>query len=98
MWSYSTNLYYLSPSDLTGGVYNLTLKAQYKSGIGTVGSGNARMFPKQRPYNYYNYFHRYNFDAAWSGKVYSVAVQPVIYSVTPTAGSIAGGTVVKVSE
>lgn len=96
MWTYSQNLYYLPPNDIPGGYYNLTFTAQYDADAGYVGTGNARMFARQRPLSSYSYFYRYNFDAVWSGKVFSVAVQPTIYSITPSSGSIVGGTVLTV--
>lgn len=96
MWSTSQNLYYRPPGDLSAGYYNLSLNARYDSSVSNVGTGNARMFSRQRPYPSNNYFQRYSFDATWSGNAYSVALQPVIYSVSPESGSISGGTVVTV--
>jgi hypothetical protein len=96
MWTYSQNLYYLPPNDIPAGYYNLTFTALSDANAGYVGTGNARMFARQRPFSSYSYFSRYNFDAVWSGKVFSVAVQPTIYSVTPSSGSIVGGTILTV--
>lgn len=92
MWSSSTNIYYRPPQDVTAGFYNISLTAQDDQSNGAQGSGNARMFAKQRPYSSLDYYHRYNFDASWAGNVYSVSVQPVVNSVSPSKGSIAGGT------
>ena len=95
MWSRSTLLRYKTPADVVAGHYNLTMDVQTDLSRGNRGSGVARTFPDQRPFYYtYDMTHLYNYAATLSGRTYSVGVLPVVASVTPALGSVAGGTVV----
>jgi hypothetical protein len=95
IWSYNTDVYYLPPSDMQAGFYNLSFSVQ--TDTNNMGSGFARTFPLQKYSNYADFWHRYLYDATWSGNVYSVNLQPVITSLSVHAGSLAGGTKLTVS-
>jgi hypothetical protein len=97
MWSQSANVYYIPPSDATGGFYNVTLESQDDQSAGSRGTGFARFFSQQRAFSNWGLPYDYSFDATLTGKVYSTSLNPVISSVSPSSGSIAGGTSVKIT-
>lgn len=95
--STTSTIYYHPPSDLSAGFLNLTLSSQDAQTNGKKGTGFARMFPARRPVDYaYDYTYTYNFDASLSGVPFSVCLLPVIASVSPAVGSLAGGTLVTI--
>ena len=93
--SFEKIVYYYPPDDMMTGYYNLTVTLQNDFSTGSFSTGNARMYPVHKDTNTYYYF--YNFDSTLSGTVYSLALLPVISSVLPSMGSVAGGTMVKIS-
>jgi hypothetical protein len=98
MWSRSSVINYRPPADMPAGFYNLSLfvdSSQYPSGY--YGDGKARMYPIQESFAYgFGYFYDSNFDATLSGDAYSLCLMPVVTSVFPEAGSVAGGTELRV--
>jgi hypothetical protein len=90
-------LWYKPSVDMPAGYLNLTLVQQddfdddYKST-----SGYARMFEEDKlNSDYYDDF--YMFYSSLKGTPYSICVLPAIINVSPSAGSIAGGTNVLIS-
>jgi hypothetical protein len=96
MWSSSSQVNYLPPSDLTAGFYNLTFQSQDDQSHGTQGTGLARMFPKQPAYDNWGYPYGYNWDCSLKGTVYNVALFPTISSISPSKGSLNGGTLLTI--
>lgn len=81
--------YYRVPEDLMSGFYNLSLNVRDSEPSGGVGTGNARMFDKDRLNN--DRFDRFFlFASTLHGTSYSVCVYPVISSLSHSAGSLAG--------
>lgn len=96
-WSRSSLLYYRAPEDMTSGFYNLTLAVKNDQTQGNYANGVARMYPVQKSFLYENnYQYDSNFDASLAGVPYTTCVLPVITSVSPASGSVAGGTVLTV--
>jgi hypothetical protein len=91
-WSWEKFVYYRPPDDMTGGFYNITVKLQNFTGY--VSTGIAETFPVHKYSPTYYYF--YNFQSTLLGTVYSLGLFPVVTSVAPAVGSLAGGTVVKI--
>jgi hypothetical protein len=91
-WSWTTKVWYQPSMDMNAGFYNLSMSVQSDQSKGDRANGLARMFPKQKPYPQWDYFYTYNFDSSASGEVYSYCLQPVIESVSPSIGSLVGGT------
>ena len=94
MYSYEKFIYYYPPDDMVGGFYNLTLSLQNDQSNGPRSTGLARMYPSHKLSDTYNYF--YNFGATLKGTVYSLCLFPAISSVSPSSGSVAGGTAVNI--
>ena len=97
MWSSQQRVNYKAPEDLVAGYFNLTMTNQNDQSSGYRGTGTARMFPNQKAYATWKYPYGYNFDATMTGKVFSVSVQPSIRTISPSLGSIAGGTRVTIT-
>lgn len=98
MWSTTNELYFRPPEDMSAGFYNMTYSAQDDQSSGSEGTGLARMWPRQRSLSYaYDYSYQYLFDASPSGRVFNLAMLPSVAVVSPTAGSVAGGTVITLS-
>jgi hypothetical protein len=96
MWSSSTQVNYLPPSDLAAGFYNLSFQSQDDQSHGTQGTGLARLFPKQPAYDNWGFPYGYNWDCSSKGTVYNVALFPTISSISPSKGSLNGGTLLTV--
>jgi len=95
-WSLSSQLRYRPPVDMSAGFYNLSLTVLNDPNYGN-GVGLARMFPKQKSFLYeLDYSFNYNFDTTLSGTPFSICLQPVITNISPSRGSVAGGTIVTV--
>ena len=76
---------------------NLTLTTQNTNSVSWMAAGLARMFPDRRVANYaYDYTYSYNFDASMAGIPFSICLLPVVSSVSPRIGGVAGGTVVTI--
>ena len=90
-------LWYRALPDAVAGHHNLTLQQQddLSDGI-TSTSGFARMFGEDK-LDSYNYDDFYMFQSSLMGTVHSLTLLPTITSVSPSLGSIAGGTKVLVS-
>ncbi len=97
MWSSQQRVNYKAPEDMVAGYFNLTMTNQNDQSSGYRGTGKARMFPNQKAYATWKYPYGYNFDSTMTGKVFSVAMQPSIRSISPSLGSIAGGTEVTIT-
>jgi len=83
-------IYFRPPDDLVAGFYNLSFYLQNDFSNGQASTGLARMFPFHKlTETYWNF---YNFDSTLLGTVYTICLFPAISSVTPSVGSIAGGT------
>ena len=96
-WSRSSVLQYRAPSDKTAGFFNLSLTVDNDQATGMKASGLARMYPIQESFQYeLNYQYDYNFGVSLAGEPYSVCLLPVVTSVSPRTGSVAGGTVLTV--
>eukprot|EP01034_Spumella_vulgaris_P036305 gene36305-44789_t len=98
-YSTTQQVFYRPPEDLSAGFYNLSLqlKGDADSHIDGEGFGYARTFPEHKPLAYtYDYSYKYNYDSSISGVSFSVCVLPVVMSVSPAFGSIAGGTTVTI--
>ena len=87
-------IYFQSPPDISAGFYNVTVALQNDFSNGYASTGNARMYAGHL-YSYYYYFK--NFDATLSGTPYSICIFPVVSSVYPRLGSLAGGNEVTIS-
>lgn len=97
IWSNQQRVNYKAPEDLVAGYFNLTMTNQNDQSSGWRGTGKARMFPKQKAFPTWKYPYGYNFDSTMTGKVFSVALLPSIRSISPSLGSIGGGTVVTIT-
>lgn len=104
------NLWFRPAMDQVAGFSNLSLIGEIPGGK-IIGSGLGRMFGNNVPYfthplramrswaNDYQWMftgHSYHFDASPSGIAYSVCVLPVISSISPHIGSLAGGTTITI--
>jgi IPT/TIG domain len=92
-WHYSTktirNLYYRPPFDLTAGYYNISVTFSNPDTLmDDVDTGLANLFPFDSSKTQYT--------LSPSGVVYTSAIYPVITRVSPSNGSIAGGTAVTI--
>lgn len=85
---------------MTAGAFNLSLVIQDTETVG-LGTGTARMFPNQGPLGLFGptdqSSHTYNFDATLAGVPYSEFLFPDISQISPSVGSVAGGTVMTIS-
>eukprot|EP01042_Synura_sphagnicola_P001296 gene1296-1469_t len=88
----------MPPDDIMAGYYNLTLTL-INDGSGNFDSstGIARMFTWHNPFFISAPWNSNNFDSTLLGTVFSLALFPAVTSVTPAAGSIAGGTLVTIN-
>ena len=95
---YDKYIYYMPPDDIMAGYYNLTLTL-INDGSGNFDSstGIARMFTWHNPFFISAPWNSNNFDSTLLGTVFSLALFPAVTSVTPSAGSIAGGTLVTIN-
>lgn len=97
VWSSQQRVNYKAPEDMVAGYFNLTMTNQNDQSAGYRGTGTARMFPNQKAYPTWRYPYGYNFDSTLTGRVFSVGLMPSIRSISPSVGSIAGGTRVTIS-
>jgi hypothetical protein len=97
MWSSTSKVYYRTPTDIPAGFANLSMTSQDDQTGGTEGTGLARMFPNRIPIGYsYDKSYGKNFRTSPAGVSYSLEVVPSVASVSPSKGSLAGGTVVTI--
>jgi hypothetical protein len=89
-------LHYRPPTDMSAGFYNFSLVVQDDFTHGSASTGTALMFEKDRPNNG-NYYRFYFFQSSLHGVSYSICLFPSISAVTPSLGSIAGGTIVTIT-
>ena len=87
-------IYFRPPDDLVAGFYNLSFYVQNDFSNGQASTGLARMYPFHKSSETYWYF--YNFDSTLLGTVYTMCMFPAISSVSPSVGSIAGGTILTI--
>lgn len=86
---------YYPPADMPCGFGNLSFTTE-NSEL-SIGPGLARMFPDKRPVDYaYDFTYGRNFDSTISGTAFSICLLPVIISISPAIGSLAGGTIVTI--
>eukprot|EP01036_Dinobryon_divergens_P038166 gene38166-50050_t len=95
MWSSEKIIYYRPPDDMTAGFYNLTVALQNDFSTGSFSTGYARMNPKHKGSDTYYYF--YNFASTLSGTVYTLCLFPAITAISPSTGSLAGGTAMTIT-
>jgi len=91
-WGSAYTLYFRPPGDIPSGFVNLSLVVS--------GVGSALTFPNRRPAVFSSditYAFNYNYAASLGGIPYSVCLFPVITGVSPSVGSMGGGTVVTIA-
>jgi hypothetical protein len=89
-------LYFRPPQDMPGGYLNLSLTAQDDFSHGSASTGRAFCFENGR--NVDGAFQRfYMYQSTLNGTVFNSAVYPTIFAVSPSIGSIAGGTIVTIT-
>lgn len=97
-WSTSTLLYYRPPGDAPAGFLNMSVVVDNWSQAQYMEPGAANFYPIRMPLDYrYDYNYKYNFASSLAGVSYSTLLLPVVASVSPRLGSVAGGTVVTIN-
>ena len=89
------DLYFRPPEDMSGGYYNLSMVVQDDFTHGSASTGIAITFDTDR-YDNSNYYRFYLYQSSLHGISYSVCLLPSISSISPSLGSIGGGTTVTI--
>lgn len=97
-WPLQTTLYYRPPGDAPAGFLNMSVVVDNWSQAQYMEPGAANFYPIRMPLDYrYDYTYNYNFASSLAGVSYSTLLLPVVVSVSPSLGSVAGGTVVTIN-
>lgn len=88
-------LFYRPPEDMPGGYFNLSLVVQDDFSHGSASTGIATMFDRDR-YDNNNYYRFYLYQSSLKGVAHSICLFPSISDVTPSLGSIGGGTIINI--
>jgi len=90
-YQYEKTFYFYPPSDMPANFLNFSFSIQNDQSNGYVGTGLARMFASGR-YDTGSYDRYYLYDSTIQGTIFSFVVFPTVTSVSPSNGSLAGGT------